>query len=388
MPPIRTAIAGTGFMGAAHAEALRRAGVHVAGILGSTLEKSRQAAASLGIDKPYASYEALLADRDVDAVHVTTPNHLHFPMVTAALEAGKHVMCEKPLAMTTNESSALVAAATRARARGLVTAVNYNIRFYPLCLEARARVQRGDVGAVHGVVGRYVQDWLLHPTDYNWRVRADVGGRLRAVADIGTHWLDLISTITGLHVTSVAADLSTVLPVRRKPRGEVETFSAKVNAAPADAREDVAVDTEDQGAVLLRFAGGARGSLWVSQMTAGRKNHLTYELSGARSALSWSSESPNDLWIGHRDRANEALIRDPGLATESARRFMTYPGGHNEGFPDTFKQCFRAFYQRVRDPEAQTDVPLADFADGHREIALCEAILRSHETRSWIDVAG
>jgi predicted dehydrogenase len=290
MQNLGVAIIGTGFMGPAHTEALRRLGLNVVGILGSSPEKSQRAAGRLALPKGYGSYEEVLADPAVQVVHITTPNRWHFDQASAALKAGKHVLCEKPLAMTSAESAALV---ELARYSGLAAGVNYNIRFYPLNLEARERVRRGDLGQIYMVQGSYVQDWLLYPTDYNWRVLAGEGGKLRAVADIGTHWLDLIQMITELEVEAVLAELQTVHPVRQRPKGEVETFSVKVQAV--EATESIPIETEDYGAVLLRFKGGARGSLWVSQVTAGRKNCLRYELAGSKSALAWNSEQPNDL---------------------------------------------------------------------------------------------
>ena len=257
--------------------------------------------------------------------------------------AGKHVMCEKPLAMNSRESAELVALAAKTK---LAAGVNYNIRYYPLCLQMREMVRSGELGSVFSVCGSYVQDWLLYPTDYNWRVLAEEGGELRAVADIGTHWLDLVHSITGLEVESVCADLATVHPVRQRPKGEVETFSGKTGKPIAT--EPVEIKTEDSGCILLQFAGGGRGCLWVSQVTAGRKNCLRLELAGSGGAVAWNSEQPNELWIGHRERANELLIRDPALVAGAVRPYISFPGGHNEGFPDTFKQCFRAFYGYIR----------------------------------------
>jgi predicted dehydrogenase len=374
-----SAIAGTGFMGHAHAEALRRIGAPLVGILGSSPEKSRRAADQLGVPRAYASFDELVADPAVEVVHVATPNRLHYPMAKAALAAGKHVLCEKPLAMTSAESAELVALAA---ASGRAAGVNYNIRFYPLCVEARERVRRGDLGRVFSLQGSYVQDWLLRETDYNWRVLADEGGALRAVADIGTHWLDLVQTISGLEVEAVCADLQTVHPVRRRPPGEVQTFAGP-RAAEAEL-VPVPIETEDLGAVLLRFRGGARGCLWVSQATAGRKNRLSFEIGGAAGALAWDSERPNELWLGHRDRANETLLKDPGLLSEAARPFASYPGGHNEGYPDTFKQCFRVFHDYASAGAPAGPPPFPTFADGDREIRLCEAILASHRRGGWV----
>jgi predicted dehydrogenase len=376
------AIVGTGFIAPVHVEALRRLGRSVAGILGSTPAKGCTAAATLGIPRAYDRYEDLLADPAVQVVHLTSPNRYHFEQCRLALAAGKHVVCEKPLAMTAQETVELAALAERAP---VVTAVCYNVRFYPLNLDARQRVAGGQLGGIHHVTGSYVQDWLLYETDFNWRVLAEEGGALRAVADIGTHWLDLITSITGLEVTEVCADLHTALPTRQRPKGSVETFQSKMGAARAT--EPVAISTEDFGSVLLRFRGGAAGAFTVSQVTAGRKNCIRYEIAGATAALAWNSERPNELWIGHRDQANELLIRDPALLQPGARRFANYPGGHNEGFPDTFKQLFRAVYEYIEAGDYRAPRPFPTFQDGHREVVLCEAILQSHRERRWIATA-
>ena len=383
MKRISAAVVGTGFIGPVHVEGLRRAGVRVAGLLGSTPDKSRQMAERLNVPRAYASFDELLADADVQSVHLATPNRLHFEQASRALRAGKHVLCEKPLAMTPAQSAELVRLARQTR---LAAGVNYNIRYYPLCLEAAQRIRAGTIGDIYHVAGSYVQDWLLYPTDFNWRVLAKEGGELRAVADIGTHWLDLIQFITGQHVESVFAELKTVLPLRRQPRGGAETFSGKLSTQQET--EPVAVNTDDYGCVLLRFAGGARGVLWVSQVMAGRKNCLRFEIAGSKQALAWNSETPNELWIGHRDRANEVLLRDPALLSAEAHRHADYPGGHNEGFPDTFKQCFRAFYDYIAAGDLDAAPSFPTFADGHGEIVLCDAILRSTREQRWITVQG
>ena len=375
------AIVGTGFMGPAHTEGLRRLGINVAGILGSSSEKSRRAAADLGIPKAYSDLSDLLADEEIDAVHITSPNRHHFEQASQALQAGKHVHCEKPLAMTSAESGALVKLASES---GLAAGVNYNMRFYPLNWEVRSMIQSGALGRIHSITGSYVQDWLLYPTDYNWRVLSGEGGKLRAVADIGTHWLDLVQFITGQSVTAVQADLKTVHTTRHRPIGEVETFSAKVQAP--DATESIDIETEDSGAALLRFSGGAHGSLWVSQITAGRKNCLRYEIAGSEASVAWNSELPNELWIGHRNQANQQLLRDPGLVSADALAHIGYPGGHNEGYDDSFKHSFKAFYDYIAAGDLSAPEPFPTFADGHKEIVLCEAILQSHEQERWVDV--
>jgi predicted dehydrogenase len=339
MKRLTAAVVGTGFIGPVHVEGLKRAGVHVAGILGSNAANSRAAAESLLLPRGYASLHDVLADDTVDVVHLATPNRFHFEQAAAALQAGKHVLCEKPLAMNSRQSAELVRLAA---ASGLAACVAYNIRFYPICHEAATRVAAGSVGQLLHVNGSYVQDWLLHPADFNWRVLAEDGGELRAIADIGTHWLDLIQFVSGQKIVSVCADLQTVHKQRQRPTGSVETFSGKANA-PAETQA-IEIVTEDAGGVLLKFNSGARGSLHVSQTTAGRKNCLRFELAGSQQSMAWNSEQPNTLWIGHRDRPNESLIRDPALLSDAAGAISSYPGGHNEGFPDTFKQLFRTFY--------------------------------------------
>ena len=380
---VNTAIAGSGFIGPIHVEALKRLGVNVLGVLEATPELGQRAAQKMGLAKVYESLEALLNDNEVQVIHITTPNRLHFEMASAALKAGKHVMCEKPLAMNVEQTSQLVELALNSH---LAAGVNYNFRFYPLCLEARNMVQCGEVGDVFYTSGSYVQDWLFYPTDYNWRVLAEQGGHLRAIADIGTHWLDLIHTITGLEIKEVFADLKTVHEVRQRPKGEVQTFTSKEKQVVAT--EPINITTDDYGCVMLRFNNGGRGVLYVSQVTAGRKNSLRYEIAGSKSALSWRSELPNSLWIGHRDRANESLIKDPTLVSDSAARYMSYPADHNEGFADTFKQCFRAFYDYIQTGDFNAPAQFATFKDGHREVVICEAIRKSAQENRWIEIKG
>lgn len=375
------AVVGAGFIGPVHVEALRRLGIHVTGILGCDAAESQRACAALKLPRAYRDLDELLSDTSVTAVHLAVPNVLHYAMAKRVLEARKHVLCEKPLAMNSQQSAELV---ELARTCGLEAGVCYNVRFYPVNLEACAQVADGQLGDIFTVNGSYVQDWLLYETDYNWRVLADQGGPLRAVADIGTHWIDLVTTITGLEVESVLADLHTVHRVRHRPLGEVETFSG----GPDDQRatEPINIDTDDYGAILFRFRGGARGSLWVSQVTAGRKNCIRYEIAGSNRAIAWNSETPNQLWMGHRSAANACLTRDPALLGEFARPFANYPGGHNEGFPDAFKQCFRAFYQAVTADGTSAPRLYPTFAQGHKEVILCEAILESHRNQCWTSV--
>jgi predicted dehydrogenase len=337
-------------------------------------------AQALGSARGYANYDELLADPTVAAVHLTSPNRFHFEQSRRALQAGKHVICEKPLAMNVKESAELVALSQQ---KSLVAAVCYNVRFYPLCLEVKEWIASGRLGEIYHITGSYVQDWLLHDTDFNWRVLAEDGGELRAIADIGTHWLDLVQSMTGLAVTEVCADLKTVFPVRRRPKGSVQTFQSGVAADLID----VPVTTDDYGSVLLHFDNDARGCFTVSQVYAGRKNCLRFEIAGAAGSVAWNSERPNELWVGERDRPNELLIRDPSLLQPAVRPFANYPGGHNEGFPDTFKQLFRAIYDYIDAGNFTAPKPFPTFADGHHEIVLCDAILRSQRERKWTAAA-
>ncbi len=381
MGDLKAAVIGTGFIGPAHVEALRRLGIEVVGIAGSSLERARPKAEALNIKKVYADWRELVADPAVNVVHITTPNYLHYPMAKAAIEAGKHVVCEKPLAMNSHESADLLRLAEEA---GIAHAVNYNIRFYPICQEARARAMRGDLGEVHIVRGSYLQDWLFYDTDWNWRLEPELGGSLRTVADIGTHWLDLTSFITGLHVQAVLADFCTFIPVRKKPTKPIDTFAGK-ELQPGGYIEQP-IHTEDYATVLLAYENGARGVMTVSQVCAGRKNRLAFEIDGSKSSLAWDSERPNELWIGRRDGPNEVLLKDPSLLTPQAQEFAGYPGGHSEGFPDTFKQLYHAVYRYIQAGDLTAPPDFPTFADGHEEILLCEAIERSAREQRWVEV--
>src|SRR5205823_9338526 len=317
---IGVAVVGTGFIGVVHVEALRRLGVQVHGIVGSSHARAAERAAGLNLPPAYETFEAMLGDPRVDVVHVTSPNRLHFPHAAAALAAGKHVVCEKPLAMTSTESGELVRLAQATR---LVNAVNFNLRFYPICRHLHQLVREGGLGQVRLISGHYLQDWLLLDTDWNWRLEPELGGSLRAVADIGSHWMDLTSHIAGQRIVSVMADLKTFIPVRHKPAGPVETFSTKT----AGATTAQTITTEDCATSLLRYENGAIGNLTISQISAGRRNTLEFEIDGSTSAAAWNSEHPDDLWIGHRGRPNEILPRDPALLNEEGRAAAGLPAG-------------------------------------------------------------
>jgi predicted dehydrogenase len=372
---LKAGVVGTGFIGVVHVDALRRLGVEVTGVVGS----SRERAAAKALAPAYESYEALLGDERVDVVHLTTPNHLHYDQVKQALAAGKHVVCEKPLAVTSEQSAELVELAERS---GLVHCTNFNIRFYPIVQEARERVRAGEVGGVWNVHGGYLQDWLALPTDWNWRLEQEKAGELRAVGDIGSHWLDLAQFVTGLRVTEVFADLATAIPVRRRPLGEVETFARADDVE----REDAPMSTEDIAHILVRFEGGARGSCVLSQVSTGRKNSVRFQVDGTAGALAWDGERHEELWIGRRDEPNELLLRNPALMHASAAARTHLPVGHAEGFADTFRELYRAVYADVARgaPSPEPDYPT--FRDGHVENVLADAVARSNRERAWVTV--
>ena len=376
---VGAAVIGTGFIGTVHVEQLRRIGVQVRGVLGSTPERGEERARALGVDRAYPSLEAVLDDPSVEVVHVTSPNHLHVPQARQILEAGRHVVCEKPLGMSAADSAGLVEFAARS---GLVNAVNFNIRFYPLHQHVRELVASGGLGDVRLVTGHYLQDWLLFQTDWNWRLEPDKGGSLRAVGDIGSHWLDLVTFLTGQRVTAVMADLTTFIEQRAQPRGPVETFSTERSTDTVER----AMATEDTASILLRFEHGARGSFAVSQISPGRKNSLRWEIDGSTSAAAWDSESPDHLWLGHRGKPNEILMRDPALLGDAGRTAAALPGGHVEGFGDTFSALFRAIYTDVVNGAPSARPPYATFAEGHDELLIGDAIAESARHGRWVDV--
>jgi predicted dehydrogenase len=334
----------------------------------------------MGVPRAYASLGELLSDPGVDVVHVTSPNRLHHPQVMAILEAGRHVVCEKPLAMTSAQSAEMVA---KAEASGRVAAVCYNTRFYPLNQHAHGMVANGELGEVRLVTGHFLQDWLARDTDWNWRLDPAEGGALRAVGDIGTHWLDLTSFIAGMQPSAVFAELATTIPVRRRPTGPVETFSAaRGETEPVDIR------TEDVGLVLLRYPNGARGAMTVSQVSHGRKGAMAWEVAGSEASAAWDAEASEALWIGHRGRANETLWRDPSLMNPFGARAAMVPGGHVEGFADTFRAFFAQVYADIGAGGRRDGSTWATFADGHHSMLLCDAILDSARTGAWVEVGA
>lgn len=372
---------GTGFMGKVHTEQIRRLGnVEVAAVASIDDAMAKQFADSMNVPQSTGDYTKILADPTIDAVHIVTPNALHFPMAKAALEAGKAVLCEKPLTLTSAEGKKLVDLAAK---KGLPNAVNHNLRYYPVVQHVRQIIASGELGEVLTVNGTYLQDWLLYDTDFNWRVVSKEGGVLRAMGDIGSHWMDMIQHLTGLKISAVCADMQTFFKTRKRPLGSVETFSAKKTKFAKT--EEIAIDTDDYGAVLLKLGDRARGSFAVSQMAAGRKNRFQFEIYGTKSGIAWNQECPDELWIGQRNSPNQLLLKDPSLLSGPAAGFADLPGGHSEGYDDCHKQLYKRFYARVADPKAAIDYPT--FADGLWGMQVLEKVLESSQKQKWVKTA-
>jgi len=387
MRRIKTALIGSGFVGPLHVEAVRRLGyVDVVALAASNKQSAERKASQLHIEKAYGSVEELLADSSIDAVHICTPNYLHFPHVMSALEHGKHVICDKPLGLAAIEARQMSDAARKA---GLVNAVTFNYRFNPLVQQARVMTARGDLGNVRYVHGQYLQDWLLFDTDFSWRLEPEKGGATSAIGDIGSHWCDTAMFITGLRITRVLASLTTAIPVRKRPRGSREAFAT----GPSGQVEDYVVTSDDLGTVLVEFQGGARGVFSVGQVCAGHKNDLRIEVNGSRASLAWEQERPNEMWVGRRDVPNAAIVRDPGLLDPSVRRYAHLPGGHNEGWADAFRNLMENIYSFIAeggDPNGSPDkISFPTFEDGYRINRIVDAIVESTQDRSvWIEVGS
>ena len=380
MKPIKTAIIGTGFMGRVHLEAVRRLEfVEAAAVAGRNADAAQRLGAGISIPVITGDYRKIVRDPAIDAVHICTPNAQHFLMAKEALQAGKHVICEKPLATSVEEGEELISLAKR---QGLGNCVCHNLRYYPMVQQMRCMREDGDLGDILVVQGTYFRDWLLYDTDWNWRVDPQAGGPSRCMADIGSHWFDMAEHVTGLRVTSLCADLQTFHRTRKRPKHSVETFSNKLLGS--EDYVEAGVDTEDFGSVIFRMGARARGSVTASQVSAGRKNRLSVEVCGTRASVAWNQERPDELWVGHRDAGNEIVIKDPSLLKAAARSYADLPGGHSEGYDDTFKQVFRRFYASIRNPGDAVEYP--QFGDGLRQLSILNAEFLSHRTRGWVDV--
>jgi predicted dehydrogenase len=382
MRRVKTAVIGSGFMGRVHSEAIRRLGyVDIAAVVAHTAEEASAFGESMGVERTTADYREILADPTIEAVHICTPNSLHYPMSKAALEAGKAVLCEKPLSMSVAEAEDMV---KLAEAKKLANCVNHNLRFYPVVQQIRRMIENGELGEVLVVQGTYSQDWLLYDTDYNWRIEKAANGPLRVVGDIGSHWMDLVQHLTGLKITALCADLNVVHKTRKKPKHSIQTFAGKT-LRPED-YDQVPIATEDFGAVLVHLGDRARGAYTVSQVNAGCKNRFQMEIFGTKCGVIWNQERPDELWIGHRNSPNQIILKDPSMLDPQAAAYADLPGGHSEGYDDTHKQIFKRFYKKVADPSAPVEYPT--FADGLHGMRLLEKVIESNAKRGWVDTGG
>lgn len=376
---LRVGVIGTGFIGAVHVEALRRLGNVEVVAIADVIDPDKKAE-SLYVPAGYDDYREMVEQESLDAVHICTPNRLHLEQATFAIEKGVSVLCEKPLTTSLEEAALL---RDLAKKKGVSCGINFMFRFNPMIRQIKEMVKNEDVGRVYSVHGTYLQDWLYFDTDYNWRLEPEVSGNSRAFADIGSHWIDMVEDTTGLKVTEVMADFATFHKDRKKPLKPIETYSGM--APKLEDYKAIPIGTEDYAAVLFHFNNGAHGSCVISQMFAGRKNATTLSIGGSKCALQWDSEAANELWIGRRETYNQTAVKDPSILYPSTQSIISYPGGHNEGFADTFKHHFIQFYRAV----AAGDPTLGEYAtfeDGFREMVLCEKIIESAKERRWVKV--
>ncbi|SDC67308.1 Gfo/Idh/MocA family protein [Halanaerobium congolense] len=382
MAKLKVGIIGVGFVGEAHIEALRRLNsidIEIKAAAASSLESSKKAAEKLKVPNYYADYQKMLAEEDLDIIHNCTPNYLHFPINKAFMEAGVHVFSEKPLVLNSREAAELLAIL---ESRDIYAGVNFNYRHYPLVKEMKQKV-KNELGRLFHLQGSYLQDWMLFEDDYSWRVDPKQGGKSRAVADIGSHFCDLLQYLTDKKIKRLTAKTKIVHPERQKPAAEIKTFA---QAGEDKKYEQVEVKTEDYASVLFEMEDGTAGNFTVSQVDAGHKNDLFIEISGSKKSLSWSQENANQLFIGHRDQANQILSRDPSLLSSEAAERCYYPGGHIEGWSEGLKNSIKDFYNCILAAGDPADYDFATFADGALEVKITEAILKSSREEKWVEV--
>jgi len=375
----KSGVIGVGFIGAAHIEQLRRLGnIEVVALADEAGPQEK--ADALHVPRGYECYKELIDNQQLDCVHICTPNNSHFEIAMYAMQHGINVVCEKPMTTTVEEAERLLAVAQEKK---LIHAMNFNCRFYPMAYQMREMVKNCELGDIFTIHGGYLQDWLFYDTDYNWRLDPEASGESRAFADIGSHWLDLVEFITGLKVTEVLADFETFHKTHKKPKKAADTFSGMA-PHPGD-YDEVPINTEDYATVLFHLDNGAHACCNISQIFAGRKNQMIVAITGSKSSLHWDSEHSNELWIGRRDCANSQLVKDPSILAPGTAKITGYPGGHVEGFPDTFKQNFKQIYADIEAGRSENP-DYADFTSGLREMVLLNRILQSARERRWITV--
>jgi predicted dehydrogenase len=383
MKTLKVGIIGLGFIGVAHMDALRRiGGVEISAVSDVSLDLAKRKAAQFGIEKCYSDYDELINDPDIDVIHNCTPNHLHLEVNQKIIKAGKHVFSEKPLGLDARESAKMTA--LLAEYPDIVAGINFCYRMTPLVQDMKHRIKRGEIGEIFLIHGSYLQDWLLFDTDYNWRVVSEFAGPSRCVADIGSHWIDTAQTVLGSKISEVCADVVTVLPVRKKPVSEVETFSIAKDLE----YEDVEVTTEDYAGILVKFDNGVTGIFHCSQVSAGRKCHLNLEVNGSKASYYWNQETSDRMWKGNRDTNNELVIRNPHFMAQEVQDYTYMPAGHPEGWNDALRNTVFAFYQFIKDgKKLHSHSPdFATFDEGHYIARITEAILKSGKERRWVKI--
>jgi len=379
MKKIRVGIIGMGYIGESHIEAVRRIGLcELYAIADTNAQLAQKKADYYGIEKCYTTVDELLADPNIDAVHNCTPNFLHLEINKKIIESGKHLFSEKPLCSTYAEAKELVE--LKKKHPETIAAVNFNYRLNPMVQEAKAKIASGELGNVNIATGSYQQDWLLYDTDYSWRLEPEMSGNSCAIADIGSHWMDAVQHITGHKIVEVMADLRTVIPVRKKPTKQTETFTSNV---PAEF-EEVEVKNEDYGAVMFRTDKGASGVYHVSEMAAGHGCYFNFEINGSKASLRWNQEENDRMWMGYRDGENRLIIRNPNTISYSARPYTALAMGHPEGWNDAFKGNFYAFYRYIA--EGGENPPFATLEEAAYIVKLTEAIIESSRERKWVKV--
>ncbi|QWC00584.1 Gfo/Idh/MocA family oxidoreductase [Mycoplasmatota bacterium] len=373
MEKFKVGIIGIGFVGVAHIEALRRLGnVEVVAICGRHHIKDK--ANQLYVEHHYTDYKEMITEEKLDFVHICTPNNTHFEMAKYALENDINVVLEKPMTMTADEAQILTDLANKKR---LVNVINFQNRLYPTSIQMKHLINQGQIGDIISIHGHYLQDWLLYDTDYSWRLNKKESGNTRAVADLGTHWMDLVEYLTNLKITEVFAEFKTHYKKRKKPMGPTESFSIN----KPNHYEEMNIDTEDVAMIFFRFSNHSIGNLTISQMAAGNKNNLEVNILGSKSSIHWSLQDLENIKIGHRDSPNQTIAKDY-LLTPQAKNMIDYPAGHMEGYPDSIKQVFKEVYQNHDSISSY----YATFEDGLRQMILCEKIFESANKHQWVKI--
>ncbi len=373
MNKFKTAVVGAGFIGVAHIEALRRLGnVDVVALCDKY--NSEKKAKELYIEHSYSNYKKMIDEIDLDFIHICTPNNTHFDIAKYALENNINVILEKPMTFTVKEAEILT---SLAKDKQLINVINFHNRLYPTNIHIKNMIEANEIGDIISINGAYLQDWLLFDTDYSWRLNSNESGLTRTVADIGSHWMDLVEYLTGLKIKAVFAEFKTHYKKRKKALGETKSFSTQANT---DFKE-VEINTEDIALILFRFDNGAIGNVTLSQMSAGNKNNLVVNISGTKASINWSLADLENIKIGFRDKPNEIIPKD-FLITNDAITAIDFPSGHTEGFPDVIKQVFKEVYSKAKIKHHAT------FKDGLRQMIICEKIYESAKKNKWIEISN